>query len=181
MNFIRTKESPALLRLKKVKLIKANPDKLPQPLRRALTTMRPDHMMQALKINEDSIPCPYCGKSNTRPKGWKKYCGMTIRVWKCHNCGKRFTVMTYIRLRMRELYPSCPKCGSNEFVVRYGLPNGKQKYYCKRCGRYFTEDTSADAILKKLVVFLEYVAGSPSLDFASSRAGGIEKERKKVS
>ena len=179
MDFTKTKELPTLLRLKKVKLIKADLDKLPRPLHRALTTMHPDHIMQALGINEDSIPCPYCGEINTSPKGWKKYRGMMIRVWKCHDCGKRFTVMTYIRLKMRELYPSCPKCGSNEFVVRYGLPNGKQKYYCKHCKSYFTKDTSADANLKKLVVFLEYVAGSPSLDFASSKAGVSRKNAKK--
>ena len=175
MNHIKTKKMPALLRLKKVKLIRTNIDALPPSLGKALTTMSPDHILQALRINNYSVPCPYCGENNTRPKGSKKYNGMKIKQWKCCNCGKRFTVMTYIKLRMRELYPSCPECGSNEAVIRYGTPNGKQKYYCKKCDRYFTESTSADAILRRLLKFLEYVASGPSLDSACSRAGVSRK------
>jgi len=139
--------------VKYVKLIKANPDELPRELREAIKTLDEHWIRKALKYT-GPLPCPYCGN----PAGYKGWKG-PLRRYKCESCGREFTVKTYIRLAEKEKRPPCPNCGSNEHVIKDGKDyKGVQKYFCKKCGRYFRETTAYDTHGQYWEAAVEYVS-----------------------
>ena len=148
-----------------VKLIKADIDKLPAPIKMAVITLSQYWIERALNYNGKDIPCPYCGSWRVVKKGKKKWrSGRIVQKYLCKDCGREFTPNTYIRLAAKERMPPCPECGSNEAVVKHGHDyKGDQHYYCKKCRRKFLPRVGRvkESDAKKA---LDYVSGGKSLE-----------------
>ena len=161
--------------LKRKKWIKADPSGLPRILRLAIETLDQYYIDKALKITSH-LPCPYCGSKETIFDGWKKWSdGRRLRRHKCKECGKKFTPYTYIRLAWKERMPCCPECHSNENVRRYGKVNGIQYYFCDKCKRKFTENTSVEGLISRILLALKYVSRGISMFEAAYEANKSER------
>lgn len=42
----------------------------------------------------------------------------------------------------KSMRPDCPQCHSSKNVIKKGTPNGRQRYFCKECGKFFFSTTN---------------------------------------
>lgn len=82
-------------------------------------------------FQKSDTPCPYCGSYHNRLAGTLKD-GTRRRI--CKNCGKGFSAKTIVR---EEITEKCPFCFSSD-LIRDGVRNGVQRYFCKNCRTVFT-------------------------------------------
>lgn len=106
------------------------------------TTLNIDKLFSLIKSFDVLLPCPKCGKLHVRWNGWKKYKnGKGVRREHCKNCDLNFTYLTLLSKEIKENYPKCGKCKSNN-IVRTGFRknkiSNKQKFRCNKCGAWFS-------------------------------------------
>ena len=71
--------------------------------------------------------------------------------------------------------PCCPECHSNENVRRYGKVNGIQYYFCDKCKRKFTENTSVEGLISRILLALRYVSRGISMFEVAHEASRSER------
>ena len=141
-----------------VKLINVDLNALPEVVREAVETLDERKIKKALGYT-GPLRCPHCGGVGSY-KGWKG----SLRRYKCSECGREYTVKTFIKLAKRERRPVCPHCGSNENVVKNGRDNkGVQRFLCRKCSRYFRETTAIGSGGPYWDAALEYVSKGVSV------------------
>ena len=75
--------------------------------------------------------CPHCQSSNTKKHGLKPR-GNWNQGYRCNDCRRKFTP------RSETALPPCAHCQATD-VMKFGRPEGKQRYKCRRCKKSFTE------------------------------------------
>ena len=91
--------------------------------------------LSALAGFHDSVSCAECGGETIR-YGFYRHNGFRFQKYRCRSCGVVFSLWSLVLRAVRRRYPRCPRCESNDKVIRWG----SGVWMCTDCGRAFTAD-----------------------------------------
>ena len=145
-------------------------DDVPKVIRKAIKT-KSEYWIKEVRMYSGSLKCPYCGGESIKKGKRTLKDGSKIQKYKCKECHRHFTPLTYLRLAEKSRMPCCPYCGTNNMVVKNSHVDGRQLYKCKRCKRSFLGYRVQGYRLDRLEAVREYVSSGKSVSKAGAEHG----------